>query len=292
MNIDISQFLVNEGKKADIAGRPTKIAKLYSDKAHYKDILHEYVDNLRPLQKLLYASDNWSVLMIFQGMDAAGKDGCIRAVMSGVNPQGCEVYNFKQPSSNELDHDFLWRTSRRMPMRGRIGIFNRSYYEEVLVVKVHPELLRGQRLPEELIESGNIWQERYESILNLEKHLARNGTKILKFYLHLSKDEQKKRFLSRIENSEKNWKFSMADIRERQYWDEYMDAFESCISETSTAHAPWYCIPADNKRNARLIVSQIFLNTLASLDMEYPITDEKRRLELEAIREQLLGEEN
>jgi len=225
--------------------------------------------------------------LIFQGMDAAGKDGAIKHVMSGVNPQGCEVFSFKQPSAEELEHDFLWRSTRRLPERGRIGIFNRSYYEEVLIVRVHPEILRGQGLPDELLDEKTIWEERYRSIVDLEEHLHRNGTRIIKVFLHLSKDEQRKRFLERIDEPDKSWKFSISDIHERKYWKHYMKAYEACLSATSTHHAPWHVVPADDKENARLIVSQIVLNALNELKLAYPKTTAKRRQELKSIRKLL-----
>jgi PPK2 family polyphosphate:nucleotide phosphotransferase len=227
------------------------------------------------------------LLLIFQGMDAAGKDGAIRHVMSGVNPQGCEVFSFKQPSAEDLEHDFLWRTTCRLPERGRIGIFNRSYYEEVLVVRVHPEILRSQGLSEELRDEKTIWEERYRSMVDLERHLFRNGTRIIKIFLHLSQEEQRKRFLERLDEPDKNWKFSLSDIHERKYWKDYMNAYEACLSATSTHHAPWYVVPADDKENARLIVSRIVLDTLKDLKMAYPKPTEKRRLELQSIRKQL-----
>ena len=239
------------------------------------------------LQQLLYASDRYALLLIFQGIDAAGKDGAIRHVMSGVNPQGCDVFSFKQPSAEELEHDFLWRTTRCLPQRGRIGIFNRSYYEEVLVVRVHPEMLLNEGLPEESRDPKTIWKERYRSIVDLEEHLHRNGTRIVKFFLHLSKNEQRKRFLARIDEPDKNWKFSLADVHERKYWKDYADAFEACLNATSTHHAPWYVVPADDKENARLIVSQILLDTLNELKMSYPRSSAKRREELKSIRKLL-----
>jgi len=228
------------------------------------------------------------LLLIFQGMDAAGKDGAIRHVMSGVNPQGCEVFSFKQPTADELEHDFLWRTNRHLPERGRIGIFNRSYYEEVLVVRVHPEILRSQGLPEELCDEKNIWKERYRSIVDLENHLHRNGTKVIKFFLHLSKAEQRKRFLERIDEPDKNWKFSLADIHERKYWKQYIHAFEDCVTATSTHEAPWFVVPADDKENARLIVSQIVMDALDDLKMAYPKITAKRRKQLNSIRTMLV----
>jgi PPK2 family polyphosphate:nucleotide phosphotransferase len=245
------------------------------------------VEKLDSLQKLHYASNRYALLLIFQGMDAGGKDGAIRHVLSGVNPQGCEVFSFKQPSADELEHDFLWRTTRCLPERGRIGIFNRSYYEEVLVVRVHPEILRGQRLPEPLRDEKSIWDDRYRSIRNLEEHLHQNGTRIVKFFLHLSGEEQRKRFLERIDDPDKNWKLSLADIHERKYWNHYMEAYEACLSATSTHRAPWYVVPADDKENSRLIVSQIVLDTFTELKMAYPKTTAKRAKELKSIRKLL-----
>ena len=229
-------------------------------------LLEAHVEALSSLQRLHYASNRYALLLIFQAMDAAGKDGAIRHVMSGVNPQGCEVFSFKQPSTEELEHDFLWRTTRRLPERGRIGIFNRSYYEEVLVVRVHPEILRSQGLSDESLDEKTLWKERYRSIVDLEEHLHRNGTRIIKFFLHLSQEEQRKRFLARIDEPDKNWKFSLADIRERKYWKHYMKAYEACLTATSTTDAPWHVVPADDKENARLIVSQILLDALVRLE--------------------------
>jgi PPK2 family polyphosphate:nucleotide phosphotransferase len=263
---------------------------VYQSKEQYKALLEAQVAELSALQQLLYASNREAVLLIFQAMDAAGKDGVIRHVMSGVNPQGCQVFSFKHPSAAELEHDFLWRTSQCLPERGRIGIFNRSYYEEVLIVRVHPEILRGQGLADALLDEKTIWRERYRSIVELENHLHRNGTRIIKFFLHLSKEEQRKRFLERIDQPEKNWKFSLADIEERKYWDQYMQAYEACLSATSTRIAPWYVVPADDKENARLIISRIVLDTFKALDMHYPETDAPRRQELLLIRQQLLDE--
>jgi PPK2 family polyphosphate:nucleotide phosphotransferase len=242
---------------------------------------------LSALQRVHYASDRYALLLIFQGMDAAGKDGVIGHVMSGVNPQGCEVFSFKQPSAEELQHDFLWRTTRRLPERGRIGIFNRSYYEEVLVVRVHPELLRRQGLPDGSPDEKAVWKARYRSIVDLEEHLHRNGTRIVKIFLHLSKAEQRRRFLERIDEPDKNWKFNVADVQERKHWTQYMQAYEACLAATSTAHAPWYVVPADDKENARLIVSQIVLDTLKGLKLEYPRTTATVRRELASIRKQL-----
>ena len=287
MNINIENFRVPEGKKVKLEKWPTEVKKVYSSKKKYHQLLKEQVEELSSLQRLHYASNQYAVLLIFQAMDAAGKDGAIRHIMSGVNPQGCQVFSFKHPSAMELEHDFLWRTSQCLPERGRIGIFNRSYYEEVLIVRVHPEILRSQGLPDSLLDEKTVWQERYHSIVDLEEHLHRNGTRILKFFLHLSWEEQRKRFIDRIDEPDKNWKFSLADIEEREFWKQYMLAYEACLSATSTKNAPWYIVPADNKKNTRLIISQIILETFRSLKMSYPETSEKRRQELESIRKQL-----
>jgi PPK2 family polyphosphate:nucleotide phosphotransferase len=287
MKINSKDFRVRPGEKVILKEWPTIVQPFYKSKKQYKKLLEEHVEALSALQHLHYASSRYALLLIFQGMDAAGKDGAIRHVMSGVNPQGCEVFGFKQPSAEELKHDFLWRTTRRLPERGRIGIFNRSYYEEVLVVRVHPETLRGQGLPDESLDEKTIWEERYRSIVDLEEHLHRNGTRIIKFYLHLSKEEQRKRFLERIDEPEKNWKFSLADIHERKFWQDYMKAFEACLNATSTPHAHWYIVPADDKENARLIISQIVLDALNGLKMAYPKITEKRLRELKSIRKQL-----
>jgi PPK2 family polyphosphate:nucleotide phosphotransferase len=287
MKINSEEFRVPPGKEFKLGNRPTIIKPFFQSKKHYQAILKEHVAELSSLQRLHYASNRYALLLIFQGMDSAGKDGAIRHVMSGVDPAGCEVSSFKQPSAQELEHDFLWRTTCRLPERGRIGIFNRSYYEEVLVVRVHPEILRNQGLPEELLDEKNIWEERYRSIVELESHLYRNATRTIKFFLHLSKAEQKRRFLARIDEAEKNWKFSLADIRERKYWKQYMEAYEACLNATSTHQAPWYVVPADDKENARLIIARILLDTLESLKMEYPKTTAKRRRELQSIRKQL-----
>ena len=284
MKISSKDFRVREGDEVDLKKWPTKTAPVYKSKEQYEQILQEHVARLSAQQRLLYASNEHAILLIFQAMDAAGKDGAIGHVMSGVNPQGCQVFSFKQPSAGELEHDFLWRTTRHLPERGKIGIFNRSYYEEVLVVRVHPEILRSQGLPEELLDEKAIWKERYRSIVDLENHLYRNGTRTVKVFLHLSKKEQRKRFLERIDEPDKNWKFSLADIHERSYWKHYMTAYEACLSATSIPHAPWYVVPADDKENARLIVSQIVLNVLHELKMAYPKTSAKRRQELKSIR--------
>ena len=287
MKISPKEFRVREGDAVKLKQWPTKVKAFYKSEADYQKKLAEHIQELSERQNHLYAYNRYAVLLIFQAMDAAGKDGAIRHVMSGVNPQGCEVVSFKQPSAEELEHDFLWRTTRHLPERGRIGIFNRSYYEEVLVVRVHPEILRAQGLPDELIAAQAIWQERYRSIVDLEEHLHRNGTRIVKLFLHLSKDEQRKRFLERIDEPEKNWKFSLADVQERKYWKHYMKAYEECLNATSTNHAPWHVVPADGKENARLVVSQIVLDALRELKMTYPKTTAKRRRELKSIRKRL-----
>ena len=287
MKIDSEDFRVRPGKKVKLRAWPTSVKAFVSSKNHYRSLLEEHIQKLSLLQSMLYACDQNAVLLIFQAMDAAGKDGAIKHVMSGVNPQGCEVFSFKHPSAEELDHDFLWRTTQRLPERGRIGIFNRSYYEEVLIVRVHPEILRGERLPTRLLDDNAIWRERFRSILNLESHLHHNGTRIVKFFLHVSKEEQRKRFLRRIDEPDKNWKLSQTDIEERKFWNDYMDAYEECLSATSTKHAPWYVVPADDKLNARLIISQILVDTLASLKLSYPATTAERQKELQAIRKQL-----
>jgi PPK2 family polyphosphate:nucleotide phosphotransferase len=287
MKIDSKDFRVPPGEKVQLSRWPTIVKPFCKSKRRYRELLEEHVEELSSLQRLYYASNRYALLLVFQGMDAAGKDGAIRHVMSGVNPQGCQVSSFKQPSAEELEHDFLWRTTLRLPERGQIGIFNRSYYEEVLIVRVHPEILRSQGLSEELRDEKTIWKERYRSIVDLEEHLHRNGTRIVKVFLHLSKDEQRKRFLERIDEPEKNWKFSLADIHERGFWKHYMEAYEACLSATGTHHAPWYVVPADDKDNARLIVSQIVLDALKELKMAYPRTTAKRRRELESIRKLL-----
>lgn len=250
-------------------------------------MLAKRVDELSDLQRLHYASNQHSLLLIFQAMDAAGKDGAIRHVMSGVNPQGCQVFSFQQPSAEEREHDFLWRTNKRLPERGRIGIFNRSYYEEVLVVRVHPELLRAQGLTAEGIAGRSIWEDRFQSITEMEAHLHRSGTRVLKFFLHLSKAEQRERFLARIDEPDKNWKFSLADVAERQRWDDYQRAYEACLSATSTEDSPWYVIPADDKKNARLLISQVIVDSLQALKLRYPKVSVARRRELRELREQL-----
>ena len=290
MKIKPEDYRVQEGAKVCLKKWPTRVARAYKSKHKYHKLLDERIDELSDLQRMHYASNRYSVLLIFQAMDAAGKDGAIRHVMSGINPQGCQVFSFNHPTATELDHDFLWRTTQCLPERGRIGIFNRSYYEEVLIARVHPEILRGQGLPDELIDEKTIWQQRYRSILDLESHLHRNGTQIIKFFLHLSKDEQRERFLDRIDDPDKNWKFSVADIEERQYWGQYMKAYEACLGATSTKASPWYVVPADSKKNARLIISTIILDTLKELKMRYPVSGAERRGELLKIRERLVKE--
>jgi PPK2 family polyphosphate:nucleotide phosphotransferase len=259
----------------------------WSSKDHAAQALQEGIERTAELQDKLYAQNQWAVLLIFQAMDAAGKDGIIKHVMTGVNPQGCQVFSFKAPSDPELQHDFLWRTTFRLPERGHLGIFNRSYYEEVLVVRVHPEILKGQRTPPSLV-TKNVWEERFEDIRHFEQHMARNGTVIRKFFLHVSKKEQKRRFLARLEEPEKNWKFSAADIRERACWDDYQTAYEEMICNTATEQAPWYVVPADNKWFTRLVVSAVLGETLEGLDLSYPKVDAGKRQELEAAKKLLL----
>jgi len=287
MKIHSKNFCVQPGKEVKLEDWPTTVKHLFKSKEAYRERLAEHIEALSSLQQLHYASNRHALLLIFQGMDAAGKDGAIRHVMSGVNPQGCEVYSFKQPSAEELEHDFLWRATCRLPERGRIGIFNRSYYEDVLVLRVHPEILRSQGFTQETYEEKSFWQERYRSIVDLERHLYRNASRTVKIFLHLSKDEQRKRFLERVDTPAKNWKLSSADIHERKFWNHYRKAYEECLNATSTHHAPWYVVPADDKDNARLIVSQIVLDALSDLKMAYPKTTGKRRLELKAIRKLL-----
>ena len=282
-----NHFRVPPGKKLDLHKWPTLVKPAYDSKEHYRELLQEHVAKLSELQTLLYASNSYSLLVMFQAMDAAGKDSVIKHVMSGVNPQGCQVYSFKHPSPEELAHDFLWNAARRLPERGRIGIFNRSYYEEVLIVRVHPEILHAEGLPKELDDDKHIWRDRYRSIVNLEDHLHRNGTRILKFFLHVSKEEQRKRLLARIEEPDKNWKFNVEDIKERGFWKDYMKAYEQCLSSTSTDAAPWYIVPADDKANTQLIVSRIIMKALEELKMKFPEVDSKRRRELQTIRKLL-----
>ena len=285
--IHSKDFRVREGENVDLKKWPTITDPVYNSSDQYKQLLSEHVDRLSSLQHLHYASNHYAVLLIFQAMDAAGKDGAIRHVMSGVNPQGCQVFSFRHPSAAELEHDFLWRTTRDLPERGRIGIFNRSYYEEVLIVRVHRDILQSEGIPDAPRHDAKIWHDRYRSIVDLEKHLHANGTRIVKFFLHLSKDEQCRRFLARIDEPDKNWKFSLADVKERKFWKQYRTAYEQCLSATSTDHSPWYVVPADDKENARLIVSQIVLDTLEGLDMSYPKVSAEREQQLQAIRQEL-----
>jgi PPK2 family polyphosphate:nucleotide phosphotransferase len=286
MSIRIKDYRVREGSRVDLKKWPTLVKKVYENEDDYQTILHDHVKKLREYQERLYASSTYALLLVFQAMDAAGKDGVISHVMSGVNPQGCQVYSFKHPSATELKHDFLWRTTLDLPERGKIGIFNRSYYEEVLIVRVHPEILEAENIPDLRIDD-RLWANRYRSIVDLERHLHRNGTRIVKFFLHLSKEEQRKRFLARIDAPDKNWKFSEADNKERAFWKDYMKAYAECLGATSTKHSPWYVVPADDKPNARLIVSRIVLETIADMKLKYPETPPGRRQELLKLRKEL-----
>ncbi|TAM01375.1 MAG: polyphosphate kinase 2 family protein [Paraburkholderia sp.] len=290
MKIHSDDFRVREGQTIELKKWSTRIKPLCESKDEYRTAMAEHVKKLSERQQKLYADNRFAVLFVFQAMDAAGKDGCIKHVMSGVNPQGCQVFSFKHPSAQELQHDFLWRTARDLPERGRIGIFNRSYYEEVLVVRVHPDILGGEGLSPEAGSGKALWNGRYRSISEFEAHLYRNDTRIVKFFLHLSKEEQRKRFIERIDDPDKNWKFSAFDMEERKYWANYVDAYERCLSATSTEQSPWYVVPADDKDDARLIVSQIILDTLGALKLSYPDTTEERHAELLKIREQLMNE--
>jgi PPK2 family polyphosphate:nucleotide phosphotransferase len=280
------KFRIDDGKKFRLKDVDPADTGHWKSKEHADQALGEGIVRTAELQDKLYAQDNWSLLLIFQAMDAAGKDGAVKHVMSGVNPQGCQVYSFKAPSDVELQHDFLWRTTRDLPERGHIGIFNRSYYEEVLIVRVHPEILKGEKTPPSLV-GKDIWEERFEDIRSFERHMGRNGTVIRKFFLHLSKKEQKKRFLARLDQPEKNWKFSANDIHERKYWDDYQDAYEDMIRNTSTKYAPWYVVPADNKWFTRLVISTVIVDALESLDLAYPKVDEKKRKELQEAKKLL-----
>jgi PPK2 family polyphosphate:nucleotide phosphotransferase len=291
VSIKTNGFKVQNAKKTETYALnecPTNIAPLYHSKKHYKKKLKKQVKKLSKLQQLLYGSNRYSLLLIFQAMDAAGKDGVIRHVMSGINPQGCQVTSFKHPSAVELEHDFLWRTNQALPERGRIGVFNRSYYEEVLIVRVHPEILEAQKIPVDNLDKNDLWEQRFRSINNLERHLYNSGTRIIKIFLHLSKDEQQSRFIARIDNPDKNWKFTDADIQERKFWPEYQKAYQECLQATSTSNNPWYVVPADDKKNARLIVAKIMHKTLKALNMNYPISDEQRKLELQLFKQKLL----
>ena len=285
-----ADFRVASGEHVKLSEWPTRVKPLYRSKKHYQSLLQKHTGKLQELQDLLYASDRHALLLIFQAMDTAGKDGAIKHVMSGVNPQGCQVFSFRDPSREELEHDFLWRTTRCLPERGRIGIFNRSYYEEVLIVRVHPAILQGEHLPPEDADDPHLWRERYRSIVGLEDHLHRNGTRVVKFFLHLSREEQRRRLLARIDDRRRNWKFSMNDLHERGSWDQYMTAYEELLGETSTEPSPWYVVPADDKKNARLIISTIIHAVLRGLEMEYPKTDAKQRRVLERARRMLVAD--
>jgi PPK2 family polyphosphate:nucleotide phosphotransferase len=291
VKIHLKHFRVPQGKKVDLHERPTEIDPFYTSKQDYQTLLAEHVETLSSLQQVHYASSKHAVLVIFQAMDAAGKDGAIRHVMSGVNPQGCQVFSFKHPSAAELEHDFLWRTTRDLPERGRIGIFNRSYYEEVLVVRVHRDILQSEDIPDPPHHDSKLWESRYRSIRELERHLHANGTRVVKIFLHLSKEEQRKRFLARIDEPEKNWKFSTADIEERKFWKHYRKAYEECLAATSTDDSPWFVVPADDKENARLIVSQIVVETLEGIGMSYPTVTAGRAAQLQAIRAELIKQD-
>ena len=288
MKIITDKYRVRNGDDVNLHKLSTISDPIYGSSDNYHELLAAHVSKLSALQQLLYASNRYSVLLIFQAMDAAGKDGAIKHVMSGVNPQGCQVFSYQHPSAAELEHDFLWRTTRDLPERGKIGIFNRSYYEEVLIVRVHPELLTSEGLPGTSTDDHSVWHKRFRSITNLERHLHENGTRIVKIFLHLSEEEQRVRFLQRIDDPEKNWKFSLDDVRERRFWKQYMRAYEECLNATSTKKSPWYVVPADDKRNARLIVSQILLDTLNDLKMNYPKATSERAEELLEIRKNLI----
>jgi PPK2 family polyphosphate:nucleotide phosphotransferase len=287
MKLKTEYFRAAPGKKVKLRHWETKVEPLYDSERDYRKRLLSDLGEVESLQRVLYASGTHALLLIFQALDAAGKDGAISHVMSGVNPEGCDVHSFKTPSSDELAHDFLWRTTCKLPPRGTIGIFNRSYYEEVLITRVHPDVLRAETLPVELLDEKTIWEGRYESIVDFEKHLHRNGTKVVKIYLHLSKAEQRRRFLARIDDPDKNWKFSLADVKERKYWDQYMKAYEECLCATTTKAAPWHIVPADDKLNARLIVSRIVIEAMKSLHLKMPKITATRRKELKVIRRSL-----
>ena len=287
--LDSEIFRIQPGASVDLARMPTTVAPLYESRKHYKELAKAQLEGLSAQQGLLYADNRHSLRLIFQAMDAAGKDGTIKDVMSGVNPQGFRVYSFKHPSAEELDHDFLWRSVRCLPERGMIGIFNRSYYEEVLIVRVQPQILRSEKLPPEALAHQDIWQQRYSSINEFEAHLRRNGTRVVKFFLHLSKEEQRKRLLARIDEPDKNWKFDPADIAQRKLWDDYQHAYAECLGATSSADSPWYAVPADDKANARLIVGQVILDSLRGMGLQYPQADAATRRQLQAIRRQLIA---
>lgn len=283
----VKRYRVEDGKRFRMKDYDPADTAHFGSRESAKDLLEQGVARLAELQDKLYAEDRWGLLLIFQAMDAAGKDGAIKHVMSGINPQGCQVYSFKSPSAEELDHDFLWRTTKCIPERGRIGIFNRSYYEEVLVVRVHPLFLNSQKIPPSII-TGKIWEERFEDIVSFERYLTQNGILVRKFYLNVSRKEQKKRFMARLDDPDKNWKFSAADIRERGFWDQYMDAYEDMIRNTATVAAPWYVVPADNKWFTRLVVAAAIIDTLEDLKLAYPTVDAAKKKELAEARKTLL----
>jgi PPK2 family polyphosphate:nucleotide phosphotransferase len=287
IKIKPGDFRFRAGKKIKLENWPTRIKPYCESKERYEKILEHHVRELNAIQRVHYAAKRYALLLVFQGMDGAGKDGAIRHVMSGINPQDCEVFDFTRPSAEELKHDFLWRSTCRLPERGRLGIFNRSYYEEVLIVRVHPEILGAQGLPEELLKDPSVWKGRYRSIREMEKHLFRNGTRIIKFFLHLSKEEQDKRLLERVKDPQKNWKLSLDDIRERKLWKQYRKAYETCLGETNIEEAPWYVVPADDKETARLVISGILIDRMKELKMSYPKMDKNRRKELKTIRKML-----
>jgi PPK2 family polyphosphate:nucleotide phosphotransferase len=289
LKIHLKYFRIGHGRQVDLRERPTRVDPLYTSRRDYRKILGQHVSTLSGLQQLHYASSKHAILLIFQAMDAAGKDGAIRHVMSGVNPQGCQVFSFKHPSAIELEHDFLWRTTRDLPERGRIGIFNRSYYEEVLIVRVHRAILQSEDIPDPKGDDTGIWESRYRSIRELERHLHANGTRVVKIFLHMSEEEQAKRFIARIDAADKNWKLSLADIEERKSWSAYRSAYEDCIGATSTDDSPWFVVPADDKDNARLIVSQILVDALDRLGMSYPEVTAARKQQLQSIRAGLVS---
>ena len=290
--IDLSEFTFTGEKQLDLGTLPTHIPLLYEDKKDYKKQLEDFQERIHDLQNVMYAHNRYSLLLIFQAMDAAGKDGTIRNVLSGVNPHGLQIFAFKKPSTKELDHDYLWRTTVCFPERGRIGVFNRSYYEEVLVVKVHPKILTNYQLipKEETQDVEKVWEQRYESIRNLEKYAYQNGTRVIKFFLNVSRDEQRNRFLKRLQTPAKNWKFSESDVEERQFWPDYMKAYTEAINATSSPKAPWYVIPADDKRNMRLMVAQTIEMHLAELDMHYPIISEEKKADFKKYEEMLMND--
>jgi PPK2 family polyphosphate:nucleotide phosphotransferase len=290
LKLDLKEYRVRPGRKVNLNRWPTRVEPLYRSTKHYRELLAESRKELSQMQGVLYAHNRHAVLLIFQGMDTAGKGGAIRHVMSGINPQGCQVYSFKQPSDEELAHDYLWRSNKRLPERGRIGIFDRSYYEEVLIVRVYPEVLRKQRLPEDLVRPKRIWRERYRDMVRMEDYLYRNGTRVLKFFLHLSKEEQRQRFLARIDDPDKNWKLTRADLVVRKEWDAFQEAYEDCLEATASEHAPWYIVPADDKRNARLIVAQAVVHAMKQIPMAYPSANKAQRQELDRIRRALRKE--